>query len=97
MTKFNTTMRNIALASTLVVASLGSSAGAAELSTKAKQQLFEVLGNAFSNQVSQVITEVNWDIEQSIQQSAINLGQPQEFTNTKVKVTIEPQKEKAPK
>ncbi|MCG7530583.1 hypothetical protein MHM98_04320 [Psychrobium sp. MM17-31] len=88
MAKLNNTLRNIALASTLVIAGLGSSAGAAELSDKAKQHLMASLGNVISHQVSEVVTQVGWDIEQSIQQSLINLGVEENAPKTKVKVTV---------
>lgn len=88
MTKLQNTLRNIALASTLVIAGLGSSVNAVELSEKAKQHLMATLGNAFSNQVSEVVTQVNWDMEQNIQQSLINLGVTDNAPKTKVTVTV---------
>ena len=92
MTKLTTTIRSIAVVATLMIASVGSSVQAGELSSQAKQQLFDALGQAFSNQVAVVVAEVNYDIERSISQSLINLGQPTQPSNAKVTVTVLPKK-----
>lgn len=92
MTKLTNTFRSIAVASTLMIASLGTSVQAGELSNQAKQQLLEVLGHAVSNQVATVVADVHNDIEQSIGQSLINLGQPAQLSNAKVTVTVLPNK-----
>jgi hypothetical protein len=90
MTKLKTTIRSIAVASTLMIASLATSVQAGELSSQAKQDLFDSLGNAFSNQISLMVTEINYDIERSISQSLLNLGLPEQPKNAKVTITEMP-------
>jgi len=92
MTKLNNTIRNIAVASTLMMASLATTAQAGELSSKTKQDLIGLLGNAITSQVNSVVTEMNYDIERSISQSLLNLGQPEQAKNAKVTVTFLPKK-----
>jgi hypothetical protein len=92
MTKFKTIIRSIAVASTLMIASLATSVQAGELSSQAKQNLFDVLGQVVTSQVNAVVTEINYDIERSISQSLLNLGLPAQPKNAKVTITDMPTK-----
>jgi len=96
MTKFNNTIRSIAVASTLMIASLATSVQAGELSSQTKQDLMSILGNAITSQVNAVVTEINYDIERSISQSLLNLGQPEQPKNAKITMTILPSKTQTP-
>jgi hypothetical protein len=90
MTKLKTTIRSIAVASTLMIASLATSVQAGELSSQAKQNLFDALGQVVTSQVDSIITEINYDIERSISQSLLNFGQPEQPKNAKVTITEMP-------
>lgn len=87
MTKLKTTIGSIAVASTLMIASLATSVQAGELSSQAKQNLFDALGQVVTSQVDSLITEINYDIERSISQSLLNFGQPEQPKNAKVTIT----------
>ena len=93
MTKLTTTMRSIALISTLAIASVGTNVQASELSSQAKQKLYDALGQVITSQVASIVTDINYDIEKSISQSLINLGLSEQPSNAKVTVTMLKNKE----